>query len=185
MSPIRYRDELERTLINHCSPVLFGVKPSALFTVKTGECCACLLESLHRIDKDVSSLILRKSKNGILVMIYRSNRLNSLMVEPETHRLLHAFGYPAECPALQSHLDLLKMRILERPDFPHEIGLFLGYPADDVMGFIEQKGKNYKYCGLWKVYGSVEKACNLFRHYESCREKSRRFMQLNYFWSQL
>ena len=35
--------------------------------------------------------------------------------------------------------------------FPHELGLLLGYPVEDVLGFIRNEGRNYLYCGYWKV----------------------------------
>ncbi|MCR5154354.1 MAG: DUF3793 family protein, partial [Lachnospiraceae bacterium] len=47
-----------------------------------------------------------------------------------------------------------------------EIGIFLGYPLEDVKGFIENKGKNYKTCGLWKVYKDENFAKGIF---EKCR----------------
>jgi hypothetical protein len=53
---------------------------------------------------------------------------------------------------------------------PHAVGLFLGYPLDDVLGFIKHRGYNYKLCGIWKVYGDVEQAKNRFRQYDLCRE---------------
>lgn len=31
--------------------------------------------------------------------------------------------------------------------FPHEMGILLGYPIEDVWGFIENEGKNYLYTG--------------------------------------
>jgi ribosomal protein S24E len=56
------------------------------------------------------------------------------------------------------------------------VGLFLGYPLDDVQGFIKNRGSHYKLCGAWKVYGDVEKARNHFRKYELCREHMERQM---------
>ena len=58
----------------------------------------------------------------------------------------------------------------ESESFPHEIGIFLGYPAEDVRGFVENGGCNYKLCGCWKVYGSVESARRKFAAYDRCRE---------------
>ena len=48
--------------------------------------------------------------------------------------------------------------------------LFLGYPLDDVAGFIEQKGKNYKCCGIWKVYGDEHKSRMTFQKLKKCSE---------------
>ena len=55
--------------------------------------------------------------------------------------------------------------------FPHEVGLLLGYPVEDVVGFIEQKGKNYLYSGYWKVYKDVEEKKKLFESYEEAKEQ--------------
>ena len=54
--------------------------------------------------------------------------------------------------------------------FPHEMGVFLGYPMADVKGFIKYEGKNYLYCGYWKVYENVEERKELFRTYEEIRK---------------
>ena len=64
--------------------------------------------------------------------------------------------------------------LFEKDGFPHEVGLFLGYPLDDVTGFIEQKGKNYKCCGIWKVYGNEKQTQMLFRKLKKCSEIYRR-----------
>ena len=55
-------------------------------------------------------------------------------------------------------------------EFPHEIGVFLDYPVEDVRGFVQNSGCNYKLCGCWKVYGSVESARKKFAAYDKCRE---------------
>ena len=66
-----------------------------------------------------------------------------------------------------------KLSLLERRiscgSFPHEIGIFLGYPLDDVLGFIENKGENCLFCGFWKVYSEPERARRTFEKYVYCR----------------
>jgi len=62
----------------------------------------------------------------------------------------------------------LKQRVESSSDFPHEIGLFLGYPLGDVKGFIENAGKNSKCTGCWKVYCDECEALKLFRKYKKC-----------------
>ena len=58
---------------------------------------------------------------------------------------------------------------LKEDEFPHEIGLILGYPLDDVQAFIKEKGQNYKLAGIWKVYGDVESARENFNNYKTCK----------------
>jgi hypothetical protein len=164
--------EIERILVNHCSPVLFGSKPAALFAVRTEEYYYCLMDRVRHFDNKASSIVLKKTENGFLVFFYKPDILNGVILERSIQKLLRSFGYPeAGFSSLQSYLAVLRVRFLECQEFPHEIGLFLGYPPEDVLGFIRQKGKNYKYCGPWKVYGSVKKAMDLFRHYDNCRER--------------
>ena len=62
----------------------------------------------------------------------------------------------------------LLRRLTACPCFPHEIGLFLGYPLEDVRGFMENCGRNYRLCGCWKVYGDPEAALRCFARYRKC-----------------
>ncbi len=56
----------------------------------------------------------------------------------------------------------------ERGDFPHEIGLFLSYLPEDVLGFICNGACNHKCVGCWKVYGDEQAARSIFEKYEMC-----------------
>ena len=78
----------------------------------------------------------------------------------EAVRLLEESGYP--CHSAGQCVACLIRRLRESEEFPHEIGLFLGYPIEDVVGFIRYAGKGCKLSGLWKVYGDAEAASRLF-----------------------
>ena len=60
------------------------------------------------------------------------------------------------------------MRIQLQMSFPHEVGLFLGYPAEDVEGFIENKGRDFACAGYWKVYANEKETRALFEQYSVC-----------------
>ena len=55
--------------------------------------------------------------------------------------------------------------------FPHEIGLFLGYPVQDVLQYVATGGIGCLFCGYWKVYAEPEKARLLFSRYNECKEQ--------------
>ena len=78
-----------------------------------------------------------------------------------------ASGYPVEqgTGAMLAHL----RGRLRGEDFPHEIGLFLGYPPADVAGFLRDGGRGCKLCGPWKVYGDAEEAARRFAAFRRCR----------------
>jgi hypothetical protein len=54
--------------------------------------------------------------------------------------------------------------------FPHEMGLLLGYPIEDVTGFIKYNGEHSLYTGYWKVYENKEEKLRLFESYENAKE---------------
>jgi hypothetical protein len=158
-------DEIKRIIINHCGPVLMGVKPAALFVLRSEDACACLSGLLPA---RLNVMILRRSETGLLVFVFAREKLERTISNRNIKTVLSGLGYPPG-PSVFVFLDYLKKQFESR-QFPHEIGLFLGYPVDDVLGFVKHQGKNYKLCGYWKVYGNVEQAKLCFRQYDKCRE---------------
>ena len=82
--------------------------------------------------------------------------------------LLRQAGYEDESCA--RCVARLACRFRESGEFPHEVGLFLSYPPEDVKGFIDHRANDFKCAGLWKVYGDEEKARSLFTKYRKCTE---------------
>ena len=86
----------------------------------------------------------------------------------KTAKLPSQLGYP--CESCGKCLAALTRKLRSGEGFPHEIGLFLSYPPEDVKGFIENHAANYKLSGLWKVYGDEKKAKELFAKYKKCTD---------------
>lgn len=57
-------------------------------------------------------------------------------------------------------------------DFPHEIGLFLGYPPKDVSSFIEEKGRHSLSIQYWKVYHDLEASQERFKRIDEVRRSA-------------
>jgi hypothetical protein len=158
-------DEIRRSIINYCGPVLMGLKPAALFMLRSKNAYASLSGLLPVY---LAPMILRQSENGLLVLVFEKEKLEKTLSSDPVRTVLSGMGYPIGASIFVS-LDYLKKQFKSR-QFPHEIGLFLGYPVDDVLGFVKHQGKNCKLCGYWKVYGNVEQAKLCFRQYDKCRE---------------
>ena len=77
-------------------------------------------------------------------------------------------AYPADDP--ERCVACLVRRMRSRGEFPHEVGLFLGYPPEDVDGFIRNKARGAKCVGTWKVYGDADAAKKKFERYKKCAE---------------
>ena len=51
------------------------------------------------------------------------------------------------------------------------MGLLLGYPPEDVEGFILQNGRNALCSGYWKVYENAESKRRTFHKFECAEER--------------
>ena len=161
---------LEEALVRYCAPTLAGLKSGSLFNYSYLS-LDYLLERIKHWnercwEKGVRMTILSSGRGKSLVYVYRADKLKQDWASPNIFEFLESIGYDPRDP--EQSIALLSRRTKEKGAFPHEIGLFLSYPFEDVIGFIENKGKNCKYCGCWKVY-SDETACKkLFQKYKKC-----------------
>ena len=171
----------EQVLIDNCSPTLAGIKPASLVNV----CCG----SRERADDDIRRLNrecfvcrglravpLRYSEDGaVLLLIYRPAALEKLLQDTKVRAYLEGLGYP--CESIAHCIAQLAGRITRTETFPHEIGIFLGYPLEDVIGFTEHKDTGCKCTGYWKVYGDEAAARRTFERYRRCTACYRRSWQ--------
>lgn len=167
---------LEAEIIAHCAPTLAGIKTANMFTytpMNRNKLSMEIEEENRKLNcRGVFVEVLRTSEYKALVYVYRKKKLEQDLQCEGACALLKDCGY--ECQETDCCIRQLQERFFEKDGFPHEVGLFLGYPLDDVTGFIEQKGKNYKCCGIWKVYGNEKQTQMLFRKLKKCSEIYRR-----------
>ena len=161
---------LEDYLIEYCSPTLAALKPANLFNYEFTSCEELegqLAEWNKKLsDKGIAITVLRRNEKTALVYVYRPSRLRRELERSDVCAFLKGCGYSRfdvthalEC--LRSHLALNDV-------FPHEIGVFLGYPLDDVKAFICNGGRNCKCVGCWKVYGNEKEAAQTFARFKKC-----------------
>ena len=168
----RRKAVFEETLIKHCSPTLAGLKTGSMFVFRFcgEESLAGLMRDYNSrlADKGVRLTLLRKRGQSALVYVYRPEKLKNDLQDETAGDILFQSGYRDRDPV--SCLKKLRSRLHANDGFPHEVGLFLGYPPDDVRGFIENRGACSKCCGCWKVYGNVEESQKCFERYHRCRQ---------------
>ncbi|MCM1298342.1 MAG: DUF3793 family protein [Firmicutes bacterium] len=162
-------ENIEKSLIRHCSPTLASLKTASLFTVKF-TCRKELNDILCRwnrifSDKGVAMIPLREADDHALIYVFRKSRLLEELRCPKVRQFLQSSGYDGS--GLGATLSTLRSH-LSGGSFPHEIGIFLGYPLDDVIGFIRNKGQNCKCTGCWKVYCNECEAVKTFARYRKC-----------------
>lgn len=162
----------EDHLIRYCAPTLAGIKTGSLF----GCPCHCVDElrsTVRNLNKRLTPKGLRLiplhlSNQRALMYVYRPTGLRKDLAHETASRLLLKQGYCiGSCENCIAQL-CRKLRSCE--EFPHEIGLFLGYPPEDVEGFMEHKACGSKCTGCWKVYGDEEAAKKKFEQYRKCNQ---------------
>lgn len=166
-------DRLERTLAYHCAPALAGLKAANLIGLCRREYPGLdrALEDYRRAfgPKGVHFRVLCQTGERVLVLVYRPDLLARALGQPLARQLLARAGYPAG--SVEELLAVLGGRLAAgQGSFPHEIGLFLDYPPEDVEAFARRGGKGCKLCGHWKVYHDPEGALRRFARYDRCRD---------------
>lgn len=163
--------QFDYLLAFHAAPALAGIKPANLFSVR-GETAAAiepLLQSYNlRLNRrGIAVRVLCERDSYFLVFVYRPSRLWRELTEDRRRGFLEGFGY-SDWSGLEAALRRLGERCRECRA-PHEIGVFLGYPLEDVVGFIENAGERCKLCGYWKVYSDETAARKSFERFTRCR----------------
>ena len=155
---------LDRLLARHCAPALLGVKPANLVSLSLEEyrlLAPQIAWYSHVLrQRGLRFLTLDRRCKAVLLLIYSPVKLKRHLEQESCRQMLSQVGYPSE--GLSEKLLFLQSRLAENQDFLHEIGLFLGYPIEDVVGFIRYSGRGCKLSGYWKVYGDAEAASRLF-----------------------
>ncbi len=158
-------------LIRCCAPTMACLKTGNMFTcafenqdAMTGE-----LRRLNQMlrEKGLRILPLRWREGKALLYLYRPKLLERDLMDPLSRKLLSECGYSGG--NANRCLARLIARLRADEGFPHEIGLFLGYPPADVDGFMHRKAE-CKFSGIWKVYDDVEGALRQFSRCRHCTE---------------
>jgi hypothetical protein len=152
-----------------CAPLIAGLKIANMLSI-----------SRHLYDKvlavldktDISCYILRESKEKVILLLYKKAEMQNAFENEQIRNFLYGYGYT------EFDIESLLERFSERycanmekgEEFPHEFGVFLGYPLEDVQGFIQNRGQNCLHTGYWKVYKNLHEKVQLFQRFESAKE---------------
>ncbi len=120
--------------------------------------------------KGVHLTVLSMTNDNVLLYMYREHRLADILAQRDVQCFLGNYGYREF--SIDAALRMLSERFTktEKEGFPHEIGVFLGYPLEDVIAFILNEGKNCKCTGCWKAYTDQCGAMKTFALYAKCKE---------------
>lgn len=149
------------------APTLIGHKPSTIVTLNYNKRNLNLLwEKYKEHFKELCRINfyeIKRKENSITVLFYDKNQLSKVIFTHKNMNFLRNFGYD-ENFTLEQALKFLKYRFQSL--CPHEMGIFLGFPLEDVIAFMEYPTRQCLLCGYWKVYSNLKWAKHQFSTYD-------------------
>ncbi len=150
----------------YTAPTLENKKPSSLVSFKNS--CRNNRDIWHKYKNNLKEIdynfIELLDKDDItVVLFYNSSILTKILNSKENMNFLCKYGYN-EHMQLNECLEYLSRRY--KKECPHEIGIFLGYPLNDVEAFTSCCKRDCLMVGYWKVYSDVKTAKKTFKSYD-------------------
>lgn len=152
------------------APTMAGRKPATLLSFSHNRRNLYNLWEAHKEETAAKLQLeyfeIRKCPKRVLILFFNRALLLKTLLKTNNRTFLKKTGYPGDLN-LEEYLSVLKRRF--ESNCPHEVGIFLGIPLEDVEAFIENKGKGCLLNSYWKVYHNPQKAKAIFASYNQAR----------------
>jgi hypothetical protein len=143
--------------------VIDGVKPSVILSIPNE---VYLKLKSHR---EIVTISLLKTSTKTKVFCYNEKALENVLKTPRIKHFLTTIGYQGLTP--RRVISELLIKLKHNQSFPHEIGIFLGYPLKDVMGFMGIIPlKAVDHLG-WHVYGNPSQSLAVYKKIKASEYK--------------
>jgi hypothetical protein len=157
--------------------VLAGEKPAALMGIPDRpRACGC---NFHRLWLEQGDELMKHTslsarqiggKPGFIqLLLYVPDTFARFLAQRDVRALLRRAGYQE--PFTPEHALGQLERRLKTNTFPHEIGIFLGYPFKDVAAFMGWIRLPFACQGPWKMYGDPRASLGLAECFRACRRR--------------
>lgn len=162
-------ENIETQLALQCAPLITGLKVSNLLIISKGN-EEVVKRILNRTGISYYRFIQIRTKTTFL--LFRRNELEEFLSDEKVKNVFRKAGYKSLQIGKILRTFSLRYEAYMQGDkcFPHEMGLLLGYPVEDVVGFVENNGKNFLYSGYWKVYKNQKAKVKLFDKFKVAEE---------------
>ncbi|MCC5910575.1 MAG: DUF3793 family protein [Clostridiaceae bacterium] len=166
-------------IVELLGPVLLGVKPSEIISFPEKDALSIeRREEVKRIFSESTKVDFKefKASNGCKkILFYHCEALERTLKEYKNTKFLRQYGYPTEYN-LHSYLNHMIEKI-EKRGIPHEIGIFLGYPLKDVIGFMGHPSLKLTKINGWRVYGNPRLSDEKFVRISEAKKQIKHLLQ--------
>ena len=172
--------EFERWLFVSVAGVLFAEKCGELITVRADRFALSKQQRLKRImtlsrSWHFSCRRLLQQPASLKLLVFDRGRVRRQLARVPSW-IFSQLRYPGEV-SVAGFLHELGRRWRESGRIPHEIGLVLGYPLKDVLGFMGLLPLRYEGgCG-WRIYGNPCRSLRRSQRYRVARERAIAFLE--------
>lgn len=173
---------LEKWLLIHTAPVIFADKAGELLAIPTTQFPLTrheITQICERFASDhkVKCRNMPDSGQSYKLIIYAPERVHVQLANTPPCTLCDKLGY---CVGIEPEefLSEVAQRWQQSGDVPHEIGLALGYPVKDVLGFMGLNQLPCTGCFGWRVYGDPTPSRQASHSYQVARTHAERLAAL-------
>jgi hypothetical protein len=163
-------DRLEMQLAMQCAPLIAGLKISNLLNIRRED-----FASMQKIIKcsQFSWYLLFETEEKMILLLFHRDNLERYLRKQQVREMLKQAGYAnLSLGCILREFSVRYRGYMEtKEDFPHEMGLLLGYPTEDVEGFITHRGDDCLCVGYWKVYVNKERKLKTFEKFDEAKER--------------
>ena len=163
---------LEIELVRQCAPTLAGLKAASLFRYKFAPLedpsglVAGIRRHLQPKGIHIEFLSYDLVRRSGLLYVFRPHQLARILKDKESSSFLKRQGYKGATG--QEIFEEMSLRLARRDSFPHEIGILLDYPLEDVQAYMACPKDKGVCSGCWKAYGHKEEAACYFAKCKKC-----------------
>lgn len=168
-------------LFVQAASVLFAQKAGELLTLPAEQFTLPMAQRLACLDClanqwGVAYHLLQQNEVSSKVILYRPALVQHRLHDVPPAILCGTLGY-ACCITPEAFVAEIGRRWRERGSIPHEIGLALGYPVKDVLGYMGLQPLACTGCCGWRIYGDPAPSVAMSR---ACQDATRYAVQVLY-----
>lgn len=156
-----------KRILEMLGAVILGSKPAEIINVPgSKEDKKIKLSKIEAFFSNCSRItyrIITTHDGGKRVLFINEKSMEKVLVNKRCINFLKFVGYPSDYE-LNDYMDELVFR-LQSEEFPHEIGVFLGYPLKDVLGFMGYGKNELVEVRNWRIYGDKEISYEVYNNF--------------------
>ena len=156
-----------KRILEMLGAVILGSKPAEIINVPgSKEDKKIKLSQIEAFFSNCSRItyrIITTHDGGKRVLFINEKSMEKVLVNKRCINFLKFVGYTSDYE-FNDYMDELVFR-LQSEEFPHEIGVFLGYPLKDVLGFMGYGKNELVEVKNWRIYGDKEISYEVYNNF--------------------